>query len=125
MPAEAGLSATVELTVTDADTAIALRSGDVPVLGTPRLVALVEEAAVKALAPALQAGETSVGMRVQIDHLAPIAVGSTVTAEASVEKVEGRRIGFTFNVSDASGLVAAGKITRAVVEVGPFMEKAR
>ena len=125
MPAEAGLSATAELTVTDADTAIALRSGDMAVLGTPRLVALVEEATVKALAPALQPGETSVGMRVQIDHLAPIAVGSTVTAEASVEKVEGRRIGFTFNVSDASGLVAAGKVTRAIVEVGPFMEKAR
>ena len=125
MPVEAGLTATVELTVTDADTALALRSGDVPVLATPRLVALVEEATVKALAPVLQPGETSVGMRVQIDHLAPIAVGSTVTAEASVERVEGPRIGFTFNVYDASGLVAAGKLTRAVVEIRPFMEKAR
>jgi predicted thioesterase len=125
VPVEAGLTATVELTVGDDDTALALKSGDVPVLGTPRVVALVEQASVKAVAAELAEGETTVGMRIQLDHLAPIAVGSTVKAEACVEKVEGRRLVFTVSVSDASGLVAAGRVTRAVVKIKPFMEKAR
>ena len=71
MPLLAGLTASVALVVTDADTAIALRSGDVPVLGTPRLLALVEEASVKAVEGTLPAGHTTVGMRVQLDHLHP------------------------------------------------------
>jgi predicted thioesterase len=125
VPVEAGLAATVELTVGDDDTALAHRSGSVPVLATPRVVALAEEASVKAVASELEAGETTVGMRLQLDHLAPIAVGSTVTAEACLEKVEGRRLVFTVSVSDASGLVAAGRVTRAIVKVKPFMEKAR
>jgi len=120
-----GLSAKLELQVTDSDTAVALRSGDVPVLGTPRLVALIEEAAIKALERDLKPGETSVGMRVQLDHLQPTAVGSRVTADAVLEKVEGRRLTFTVTVADACGLVAAGKVTRVVVDREHFLEKAR
>ena len=68
--------------VADSDTARALGSGDVAVLGTPRVVALVEQAAVEALQGALPAGTTTVGMRVQLDHLRPTAVGVTVVAYA-------------------------------------------
>ena len=68
------------MTVTDADTAIAWRSGSVPVLATPRVIALCEEASVAALAGALREGETSVGMRVQIDHVQPTAIGADVSA---------------------------------------------
>src|SRR5688572_19421107 len=75
-----GLSATVTLTVTEADTAIALGSGDVPVLATPRIVALVEEATVAAVAPVLDDGATTVGTRVELDHHAPTRVGATVVA---------------------------------------------
>ena len=72
----------------------------------------------------LEANETSVGMRVQLDHLVPVAVGGTVRAEATVELVEGRRVTFIVSVSDANGLVAAGKVTRAVVDTAKFLEKA-
>ena len=123
MPVEPGLSAEIELTVGDADTAIALHSGDVPVLATPRVIALCEEAAVAALVNRLKPGETSVGMRVQLDHLTPSGVGARVRAEATLERVEGRRLTFTVSVSDGRGLVAAGKITRVVVSTERFMEK--
>ncbi|MCB1039565.1 MAG: hotdog domain-containing protein [Acidimicrobiales bacterium] len=123
MPVHLGLTAKIELTVTSADTADTLRSGDVPVLATPRIVALVEEAAVAAVADQLDDGETTVSMRVQLDHLAPSAVGATVTASAKLEKVEGRRLKFSVSVNDSRGLVAAGKVTRVVVERERFMDK--
>ena len=94
-------------------------------LGTPRMIALAEEAAVAAVAEVLPPGHTTVGMRVQIDHLHPTNVGSAVAAEATLEKVEGRRLTFTVSVTDSCGLVAAGKVTRAVVETERFLEKAR
>jgi predicted thioesterase len=118
------LAAEVELGVTDDDTALAMRSGDVPVLATPRLVALVEEATVVALANCLPPGHTSVGMRVQLDHLAPTAVGHTVRAEVTLERVEGRRLTFAAAVRDERGLVAAGKVTRVIVETERFLDKA-
>jgi predicted thioesterase len=111
--------------VAPADTAPALRSGDVPVLATPRVVALCEEAAVSALEGRLLPNQTSVGMRVQLDHLAPTAIGATVTAEATLERIEGRRLVFTVSVNDARGLVAAGKVTRVVVDVQHFLDKTR
>ena len=118
-----GLTAKITLVVSSDDTAVAAHSGDVPVLSTPRIVALCEEAAVTAVAGQLTDGETTVSMRVQLDHLAPSAVGSTVTASAKLEKVEGRRLKFSVSVSDARGLVAAGKVTRVVVERDRFMDK--
>ncbi len=94
-------------------------------LGTPRIVALCEEATMKAIANRLQPGETSVGVRVQIDHLAPTAVGESVEAEAKLERIEGRRLVFAVSVADQRGLVAAGKVTRAVVDRERFLDKAR
>lgn len=122
---ETGLSGTVELVVGDADTAIALGSGTVPVLATPRLIALCEEATVRCVQGHTESGSSTVGMRVQFDHLAPTAVGGTVVAEAHLEKIEGRRLTFTVSARDERGLVAAGKVTRVVVEVDRFMEKTR
>ena len=100
-----------------------MRSGTVDVLATPRVVALCEEAAVAAREGPLPAGHTTVGMRVQLDHLQPTPVGATVEAEAVLEKVEGRRLTFTVSASDARGLVAAGKVTRVLVELDRFMAK--
>lgn len=121
---EVGARGVVELVVTEADTAVALRSGSVDVLGTPRVVALVEEASVLAVAEHLAAGETTVGTRVQLDHLAPSAVGSTVVAEAHLDKVEGRRLTFTVSVNDGRGLVAVGKVSRVIVDQQRFLERA-
>jgi predicted thioesterase len=114
----------VELVVSDADTAIAIRSGEVPVLGTPRVVALCEEATVAAIAGRLEPGETSVGHTVQLDHVAPTRVGTTVKAEATLLKVNGRKLVFSVSVTDARGLIAAGKIQRVIVDADRFMEKA-
>jgi fluoroacetyl-CoA thioesterase len=118
-----GLTGRIELTVQEEDTAPALGSGDVPVLGTPRIVALCEQASIAALAGVLNGSETTVGMRVQLDHLAPTAVGQSVSAEATLEKVQGRRLTFTVSVSDTRGLVAAGRVTRVVVDRERFMDK--
>lgn len=118
-----GLRGDAKLIVSDADTARALGSGDVDVLGTPRVVALCEEATCVALHGAFPEGTTSVGMRVRIDHLQPTPVGAEVVAEAVLEKIEGRRLTFTVSASDARGLVAAGKVTRAIVERERFMNK--
>lgn len=125
MPLETGLTATVEMTVLESDTAVALRSGDVDVLGTPRLIALCEEATVVALLGCMKPGCSTVGMRVQIDHLQPTAVGHKVTAEAHLDKIEGRRLHFTVAARDERGLVAAGKVTRVLIEVERFLEKTR
>jgi predicted thioesterase len=64
-------------------------------------------------------------MRVQLDHLAPTPVGFRVTAEARLDKIEGRRLTFSVSASDDRGLIAAGKVTRVVVGVEKFMEKCR
>ena len=128
MPPRAGppsSSATATLTVGEADTAIALRSGDVAVLGTPRIVALCEEATCAAFGPQLEPGETTVGTRVEIAHLLPVAIGEQVVAEATLERTEGRRLTFTVSVTSEKGLVAAGKISRAVVDRKAFLEKTR
>jgi predicted thioesterase len=117
------LAARVSLAVSAADTAVALHSGEVPVLATPRLIALCEEASLQAIAEQVPAGHTTVGMRVQLDHLAPTAVGSTVVAEARLDKIEGRRLTFAVSASDGRGLIAAGKVTRVVVDVEKFLDK--
>jgi fluoroacetyl-CoA thioesterase len=123
MPLEPGLCARITHEVAEEDSALSCGSGDVPVLATPRVVALVEQASVKAVAGQLDATSTTVGMRVQLDHLAPTAIGTEVTAEATLEKVEGRRLTFTVAVRDARSLVAAGKVTRVVVDGAAFLSK--
>lgn len=124
MPPRPGLAATVSLEVSEHDTATAFGSGDVGVLATPRVVALAEEASVKAVRDALAPGTTTVGYRVQLDHLAPTMPGNVVQAEATLEAVEGRRLTFRVSVTDSRGLVAAGRITRVTVERDRFLEKA-
>ena len=122
MPLEPGLAARLELVVGDADTAVAFGSGDVPVLATPRVIALCEEATVRAIENDLQPNETTVGMQVQLDHLAPTAVGETVVADAKVEEVQGRRVVFKVSARDDRGLVAAGRVTRVLVDRERFLE---
>ncbi len=118
-------SAVVTHVVTDEDTALALGSGRVAVLGTPRVIALCEDATCRAVEDDLKPGQTTVGTEVQLKHVAPVAVGTEVRAEATLERIEGRRLLFTVSVSDASGLVAAGKITRVIVDEKSFLTKAR
>ncbi|WP_319462907.1 thioesterase family protein [Micromonospora sp. RTP1Z1] len=119
-----GLTARVELTVTDADTAQAVGSGDVPVLGTPRVLALAEAATVAATATRMPAGQTTVGLRVELDHRAPTPVGRTVVAQARLAKVDGRRVVFEVTVADDGETVAEGRIERVLVDRQRFVERA-
>ncbi|HEY5014736.1 MAG TPA: hotdog domain-containing protein [Acidimicrobiia bacterium] len=125
MPLTPGMAASVTHCVEASDTAMAFHSGDVAVIATPRVVALAEEATVEAVAGALPAGRTTVGSAVQLTHLAPSPIGATVTADVVLESVEGRRLNFRVSVTDGRGLVAAGYITRVVVERERFLERAR
>ena len=125
MPVTVGICGQTELVVADRDTAASLGTGDVPVLATPRLVQLCEQATMAALGPNLEPGQTTVGFRIEFTHLTPVLVGNTVVAVATLERCEGRRLVFNTSVTDACGLVAAGKVTRVLVETERFMEKAR
>jgi fluoroacetyl-CoA thioesterase len=122
---EPGLCGKASLVVGDTDTAEAMKSGSVRVLATPRLIALCEEATCRALDGVFGKDKTTVGVRIQFDHLAPLKPGSDVTAEAVLERVEGRRLTFTVSASDNDGLVGAGRVTRVVVPLDGFLEKAR
>ena len=119
----AGATALVTHIVTEADTAIAIGSGSVAVLATPRLLALCEQASVEAVQDSLADGTTTVGVRVMMDHVMPGAVGSQVRAEATLEKVKGRKLFFTTAAYDERGLIAAGKVVRVLVDTGTFLAK--
>ncbi|OIQ75201.1 fluoroacetyl-CoA thioesterase [mine drainage metagenome] len=112
------------LTVRAADTAVALGSGDVPVLGTPRVVALAEAACVAALLDRLNPEQTSVGTRVELEHLGASEIGANIRASASVTGSSGLKLIFEVEVHDGSRLIAQGFVTRAVVDRVSFMAKA-
>jgi len=111
------------LTVRHADTAIALGSGDVTVLGTPRLIALAEAATVAALQDRLDQQETSVGIAVSIEHLGASPLGSEVVASACVIDVSESKITFSVEVRDGDRIVGKGQIVRAVVDRVQFMAR--
>lgn len=123
MSPEPGLVATRSLTVGMPDTAAEVGSGSVQVLATPRLVTLCEAATVAAVADHLDEGMTTVGVQVRLDHVAASPVGRLVSAEATLEKVAGRKLFFTISAHDDRGLVAAGKVTRVIVDEAEFMAK--
>jgi fluoroacetyl-CoA thioesterase len=110
--------------VTDADTAVALGSGGLPVLATPRLLAWCEAATCRALDGRLPAGSSSVGTSVRLEHLAPSAVGEQLTVVALVATVDGRRIGFDVEATDAAGtVVGRGTVERVVVDDERFLAR--
>lgn len=116
-----GRSADVVRTVAADDTAAALGSGDLPVLGTPRLLAWAEAATVAALEGALDPGRTSVGTRVELAHTAPSAVGDVVTVRAEVTQVDGSRVVFAVEATGPAGATLGhGTVERVVVDVTRF-----
>lgn len=125
MSVEAGLSACIERTVTELDTAAALGSGDLEVLGSPRLLAWAEAACLAAVDASLDATETTVGARIQIEHLQPTAVGESVTISAELERVEGRRLTFAVEASARHGKIVTGRVVRVLVDRERFLERTR
>jgi predicted thioesterase len=123
-----GLEAAVSYDVTDADTAMALGSGDVPVLATPRVIAWLEAATVACLAASLEPAATSVGTRVEVEHVAASPVGATVVARASVSYVDGRLVRFEVAAEPQVGaapavVVATGRLTRVIVDRARFLSR--
>lgn len=117
-----GASGSAHLVVGEEDTAVALSSGDVPVLGTPRIVALLEQAAVAAVAADLADGTTSVGTQIAVDHVAASFVGARVEATAEVVEVDGRTVAFRVSARDGDRTVATGHHLRIVVDRSRFLE---
>jgi fluoroacetyl-CoA thioesterase len=129
-----GLLSFVEITVADTDTAIAMGSGDVPVLGTPRLLALAEAAAVAAITPGLEPGLTSVGTSAALEHKQPSPVGAQVVVEAELTEVNGRRLVFRFiarhkllpgSPDDQDAVIGAGTLERVLVDKDRFVNRAQ
>jgi len=147
MGVAAGQRASVSVVVADADTAISAGSGDVPVLATPRLLALAEAAAVAAIAPQLAPGMTSVGTSASLEHRRASPVGAEVVVEAELTEIDGRRLMFSFiaretarqpgpgaaPVGGAGGaggdgdqdlVVGAGTLERVLVDRAAFLARA-
>lgn len=119
---------TSRFTVTEDDTALAAGSGTVAVLGTPVLIAWMEAVTCEALAPTLPEGGTSVGTRIDVEHLAASGVGQVIEVQVSPAYADGRLHRFTVgarNVTDDTPgkVVASGEITRVVVDTARFMAK--
>lgn len=117
------LTATLRRTVGDDDTAAAVGSGSLPVLGTPVLLAWSEAATCAALEAALDPGETSVGTRVSLEHQAPSVVGAVVEVTATVVHVDGRLVRFSVAARQQGRLVGSGEVTRVVVGAERFMAR--
>jgi len=122
------MEATLRFTVTEADTAAAVGSGTLPVLGTPRLLAWCEAATCAAIDPTLAPGSTSVGTRVSLAHLAASPVGQEVEVTASSSYADGRLHRFTVaarhvEAGSPGKVVGSGEITRVVVDAEKFLSR--
>ena len=120
---EIGLKHTSELTVTDAVTAIAIGSGDMPVLATPMMMALMENAAMLAVKDKLPEGSTTVGGHIESSHLKPSKVGDKVSVTAEVTKVDGKKIEFKVAAYSGDTLLGEGTHLRFIVDRERFLSK--
>lgn len=120
---EIGLKRTSELTVTDAVTAIAAGSGDMPVLATPMMMALMENAAMLAVKDELPEGCTTVGGHIESSHLKPSKTGAVVRAEAEVTKIDGKKISFRVAAYCDNMLLGEGTHLRFIVEKEKFLSR--
>ena len=120
---EIGLKHTSELTVTDAVTAITIGSGDMPVLATPMMMALMENAAMLAVKDKLPEGSTTVGGHIESSHLKPSKVGDKVSATAEVTKVDGKKIEFKVAAYSGDTLLGEGTHLRFIVDRERFLSK--
>ncbi len=121
-----GATAALTHTVSAADTALAVGSGDLPVLGTPRLLAWAEGATCAAVADALGDGQSTVGVRVELQHLLASGVGRVVRIEARLAQVDGRRLRFEVTAAHEGApeeVVARGVVERVLVDAERFLSR--
>ncbi|MBO7378274.1 MAG: thioesterase family protein [Bacteroidales bacterium] len=120
---ETGKKYTSTLVVEEKHLACQVGSGDLRVLATPMMMALMENAAMRCVADELDAGSTTVGGQISSSHLKPTGLGHTVTATAELIAVEGRKLKFRISASDEEGLIGEGEHLRFVVGRDRFMQK--
>ena len=120
---EIGLKHESDLVVTDTVTAIAMGSGDMPVLATPSMMALMENAAMLAVKDELPDGCTTVGGHIESSHLKPTKVGDTVRAVAEVTKVDGKKIEFHVAAFCGETLLGEGTHLRFIVDRERFLSR--
>jgi fluoroacetyl-CoA thioesterase len=118
-----GLNGRADSIVTEANTATAACSGALPVYGTPFMIALMEQAAFSSLEPHLAAGESTVGTKLQVTHLAATPIGMRVWAECTVTEVDRKRIVFSVTAYDEAGKIGEGVHERFIVRAEGFLEK--
>ena len=118
-----GLSYTSTTIVSNTNTALTLGSGDMDVFATPAMVALMENAAMNAVAPHLEQGQTTVGTVISTTHIKASALGATITATAILTAVDGRKLTFSVTAREGDTLIGTGTHTRFVVDRERFMSK--
>lgn len=123
MPLEIGIKGSSSCTVTLNDTAKALGSGGLDVLSTPKLIALMENAAMLSVRPYLEEGSDTVGTLLNVKHLAATPVGMTVRAEAELIEIDRRRLVFSVKAWDEVELVGEGTHERFIVDMEKFTNK--
>ena len=121
---ETGIKGYQELTVTEGDTAKAHKSGTLDVLATPRMAALMEETAWRSVAGELEEGMGTVGIKLDLGHLAPTPVGMKVWCESLLTGVDGRKLTFSITVFDGAGKIGEGLHERFIIEETKFQAKA-
>lgn len=120
---EKGLTARSRTLVTAENTAAKMGSGDLEVFATPAMVALMEHAAMTAVAPELPEGATTVGSEMNCSHIKPSGLGAEIVATAVLTRVEGRKLTFTVGARDGEGLIGEGEHVRYVVDRARFMSR--
>lgn len=119
-----GTKGTASLVVQLEHTANRFKDAILPqTFATPMMVLLMENAALNAIRPYLEDGESAVGSAIDVEHLAATPVGFTVTAEAEVTKVDGRRIEFTVSARDDKEQIGRGTHRRMAIDLGRFNER--
>ena len=124
MELQTGLKNSIAQVVTENDTALAVGSGSLKVLATPKLIALVEKAAAELVEENLSQELTSVGISVNFEHTAPTPVGMKIFAEVEVIEVDGRKIIFKVTAADEVGEIGHGQHERFIVNREKFQTKA-
>ena len=118
-----GITGEAKDRVTEANTAQAYGSGQVNVYATPAMIGLMENAALKSVEPLLDEGTTTVGMSVNIKHLAPTLIGMAVTANTVLKEVDGRRLLFSVEAFDEKGKIGEGLHERFIINLNKFLTK--
>lgn len=122
---ECGLTAKAEKTVRYEDTAKAVASGLAEVFATPCMIALMECAAVSAVQPQLPPGQSTVGVRIDAQHIAATPIGFKVWAQAELVAVDGRKLTFAITAYDEKEKIGEAQHTRMIIDENKFMAKAQ